>query len=143
MLLLIHMSNSFYAELTQYCRSKLPNEACGFIIGNKQIDTYQALSLLTITNISLEPTMHFAMNPIEALSVIQDKSLFSQVIGIFHSHPSSNAEPSQEDLQTLWHAIPTHWIVSFMELENPVLQIRQIKKASPISSSKLSFVVDQ
>jgi proteasome lid subunit RPN8/RPN11 len=143
MLLLIHMSGSFYAELIQYCRSKLPNEACGFIIGYKHINTYQALSLFTITNVSHDPAMHFAMKPNEALSVFQDKSLFSQLIGIFHSHPSSNAEPSQEDLQTLWHAIPTHWIVSFMELENPVLQIRQIKKASPISSSKLSFVVDQ
>lgn len=141
--MLIVMNRSFHKELVHYCQSKLPREACGFIIGNKRMDTYRALSFLPITNISHEPTKHFEMNPIEAVAIVGDKSLFSKVIGIFHSHPTTSAEPSLEDLQTLWHTIPTHWIISFKEPENPLLQIRQIKKASPVSSRKLSFAVDQ
>lgn len=129
MALLIRMNETFYRELIAYSRSKLPEEACGFITGAGSETELIAVSLVPLTNISIHPRQHFMMNPMEVVKIVQDTTLFKQIIGIFHTHPTSWAEPSFDDLETQWHTVPTHWIVSFRNKESPELQIFQIKKA--------------
>ncbi|MBP1963448.1 proteasome lid subunit RPN8/RPN11 [Paenibacillus aceris] len=65
------------------------------------------------------------------------------VIGLFHSHPTAPAIPSELDLQTLWHTIPTYWILSLQHMHNPELLLYQIKKAVSTGYHKLSFVIGQ
>jgi proteasome lid subunit RPN8/RPN11 len=139
--MIIRMSSGLYEELIRYCRSKLPEEACGFIQGCSVEGGFNATQFIPMTNNALNPFEHFAMNPAEIVPILYKKE--PQMIGIFHSHPSTEADLSQEDGFTEWHTLPTYWIFSFQHQSAPVLQIFNIKKADQTRFNKLSFVIDQ
>jgi [CysO sulfur-carrier protein]-S-L-cysteine hydrolase len=142
--MVIRMSSKLYEELIRYCRSKLPEEACGFINGCTVEGGFLAAQFLPMTNNALNPREHFTMNPSEVVPILYNKEPSShQIIGIFHSHPSTDAVLSQEDGFTEWHTLPTYWIFSFQHPSAPVLQIFNIKKAGLTRFNKLSFVIDQ
>jgi proteasome lid subunit RPN8/RPN11 len=141
--MVITMSRALYQELIQYCCSKLPEEACGMITGLPSEVGFTAISLIPISNIAQNPQQNFEMNPSEWVPILYKKDPTAKLIGIFHSHPSTEALPSQKDLHTLWYSFPTYWIVSFQEKANPFLQIFEIKKAPLTSACKLSFEIDQ
>lgn len=137
------ISHTLYNELCHYCHSKLPQEACGFITGFPKEDGFQVVSFLPITNIASNPMQHFMMNPLELIPILYKRDDLNLLIGIFHSHPTKEAVPSQEDERTEWHSLPSYWIVSFEDHSQPILQIFEIKKANQASTRKLSFVIDQ
>jgi proteasome lid subunit RPN8/RPN11 len=140
----IRMSRVLYQALLRYCRSKLPEEACGFIRGFPIEGGFFADSFAAVTNSSSNPREHFRMLPSEVVPILYKKEPSPyQIIGIFHSHPSMEANLSKEDAATQWHTLPTHWIVSFQHESEPVLQIFDIKKANPTGPLKLSFVISQ
>jgi [CysO sulfur-carrier protein]-S-L-cysteine hydrolase len=142
--MVVRMNSKFYGELTRYCRSKLPEEACGFINGCPIEDGFLATQFLPVTNNALNPQEHFTMNPPEIVPILYKKEpSLQQIIGIFHSHPSTEAVISQEDGFTQWHTLPTYWIFSYQHPSAPVLQIFNIKKADQTRFNKLSFVIDQ
>jgi [CysO sulfur-carrier protein]-S-L-cysteine hydrolase len=141
--MIIRISSGLYEELIRYCRSKLPEEACGFIHGCTIEGGFLGAQFIPMTNHALNPFEHFAMNPAEIVPILYKKELSSQLIGIFHSHPSTEADFSQEDGFTQWHTLPTYWIFSFQCPSAPVLQIYNIKKADQTRFNKLSFVIDQ
>ncbi|MNI33125.1 hypothetical protein D3C73_870570 [compost metagenome] len=138
--MLIRMKLALYNHLIMYSRHKLPDEACGFILGESADFGYQATYLVPIDNVSPCPQHQFLMEPSQMM-----KALFSpdkKIIGIFHSHPLSEGIPSDEDLQSHWHTLPTHWIMSF-QTQQPSLSIFHIKRAPLTSPRKLSFEIDQ
>jgi proteasome lid subunit RPN8/RPN11 len=142
--MVIRMSSVLYEELLQYCRRKLPEEACGFINGLTIDDGYYATDFVPVANNSLNPREHFTMKPSEVVKILYKQEPTShQMIGVFHSHPSTEAVLSQEDRLTEWHTLPTYWIFSFEHPSAPVLQIFNIKKAAQTGIHKLSFVIDQ
>jgi proteasome lid subunit RPN8/RPN11 len=142
--MVVRMNSKFYGELTRYCRSKLPEEACGFINGCPIEDGFLATQFLPVTNNALNPQEHFTMNPPEIVPILYKKEpSLQQIIGIFHSHPSTEAVISQEDGFTQRHTLPTYWIFSYQHPSAPVLQIFNIKKADQTRFNKLSFVIDQ
>jgi proteasome lid subunit RPN8/RPN11 len=126
----IRMSSKLHGELIQYCRSKLPEEACGFIHGCTVEGGFLATEFLPITNNALNPREHFMMNPMEIVPILYKKEPSSHpIIGIFHSHPSTEAALSPEDGLTEWYTLPTYWIFSFQHPSTPVLQIFNIEKS--------------
>jgi proteasome lid subunit RPN8/RPN11 len=141
--LFISMSNKLHEELLTYCRSQWPKEACGFIEGKQIGHDLRAESIRPVSNCSMEPLYHFEMDPIEFVSIISKPSDEMKLIGIFHSHPSAEAVPSDEDLKSMWHHIPSYWIVSLLNPTHPNLQIFQIKKAPLTYACKLSHAIDQ
>jgi proteasome lid subunit RPN8/RPN11 len=142
--MVIRMSSKLYEELIRYCRSKLPEEACGFINGSSVEGGYIATQFVPVTNTALNPRDHFTMNPSEVVPLLYKKEPSSNpIIGIFHSHPSSEAVLSEEDGLTEWHTLPTYWIFSFKHPSAPELQILNIKKADLTCLNKLSLVIDQ
>ena len=138
--MIVRIRTELYDQLVQYCASKLPHEACGLIIGSNG-DSAQASSFVPIRNCAADPRRHFAMSPQEMIPWLTDAA--NPVIGIFHSHPAAPPIPSEADMETLWHTIPTHWILSLQSPLKPELQIHQIKKAPLASARKLSFVIGQ
>jgi proteasome lid subunit RPN8/RPN11 len=139
----ITLSHALYEQLCEYCRTKLPEEACGFIYGAPVSTGYIASSIQPVTNCASNPFQHFEMKPDEVIPLLYKQEDSRQLIGMFHSHPTKEAVPSQEDLQTGWHTLASYWIVSFRDINHPVLQIYDIKKAPLTAARKLSFVIDQ
>ena len=139
--LFVKLRTELYDKLIHYALNTVPYEACGLITGSIRDCIIEAASLIPISNHSKNPGQQFIMNPQEMIPYLTDST--NPVIGIFHSHPTAPPVPSDEDLETLWNTIPTHWILSLKTPDKPELQIYQIKKASTTSVHKLSFVIGQ
>lgn len=142
--MIVRIKEELYNNLIMHSSHKLPEEACGFILGEQSQDTngeIQALTFIPFRNCASDPRNHFEISPKEMIPYLMESK--NPVIGIFHSHPSAPPVPSYEDLQTLWHAIPTYWILSLKHPKQPKLQIYQIKKATQTTYNKLPFVIGQ
>ncbi|WP_436237656.1 Mov34/MPN/PAD-1 family protein [Paenibacillus sp. LjRoot153] len=140
----IHLSRQLYDEMVAHSRHSLPNEACGLLIREASFSPSDELhihSFIPLRNYAAHPTRQFTINPIDMLPYLTD--IRSTIVGIFHSHPTAAPIPSAEDLLTLWHTIPTYWILSLQHEENPDLQVYSLKKTTTTAYHKLSFVIGQ
>ncbi|GGI45424.1 hypothetical protein GCM10008018_12010 [Paenibacillus marchantiophytorum] len=140
--MIVHIPDKLYHGIINYSLKQQPEEACGFILGSpipSRGVNIDVISFVAMRNISSHPLTHFEMHPAEMIPYLTDKQ--QPIVGIFHSHPTAPPLPSQRDLQTLWHDIPTHWILSLQKPHFPELQIYETKKATPTTYHKLSFVI--
>ena len=81
--------------LVGYARSELPNEACGYLVG----DADGCVSrFVPITNAAASPT-RFMFDPLEQLAAEQAiETAGDTVVGVAHSHPTGAATPSTTDV---------------------------------------------
>ncbi|NHW36716.1 M67 family metallopeptidase [Paenibacillus aceris] len=142
--MIVQFKDELYNQLLQHSLQKLPEEACGLILGEHSPSANGSLfahALIPLHNCANDPRGHFELSPNEMIPYLTDSQ--NPVIGLFHSHPTAPAIPSELDLQTLWHTIPTYWILSLQHMHNPELLLYQIKKAVSTGYHKLSFVIGQ
>ncbi|WP_261301875.1 M67 family metallopeptidase [Paenibacillus andongensis] len=140
----VYINAELYNDLISHSFKQLPEEACGFILGGQahnKNEELHASTFIPFRNIASTPWNRFEINPIEMLPYLMDNN--NPVIGLFHSHPTAPPVPSEQDLQTLWHSIPTYWILSTQQPQHPELQLYQIKKAPQTTYHKLAFVIGQ
>ncbi|MDQ0874118.1 proteasome lid subunit RPN8/RPN11 [Paenibacillus sp. V4I3] len=138
----VHINEELYNNLINHSLKRLPEEACGFILGGQapgKNEELQASTFIPLRNIASNPRNRFEISPVEMLPYLMDSN--NPVIGLFHSHPTAPPVPSEQDLQTLWHSIPTYWILSLQQPQHPELQLFQIKKAPQTTYHKLAFVI--
>ena len=89
----IVISDSDRSVLTEHAKDKSPNEACAILLGRG--DT---VSKVFLTRNAEESPARFTVSNedlIEAYRTAEEKKL--QVVGVFHSHPNSDAYPSETD----------------------------------------------
>ncbi|NQX61539.1 Mov34/MPN/PAD-1 family protein [Paenibacillus qinlingensis] len=140
----IHLSRQLYDEMVSHSMRSLPNEACGILTQEASLtpsDELQIHTFIPLHNYAADPTQQFAILPSDILPYLIDKR--RRIVGIFHSHPTAASIPSAEDLSTLWHTIPTYWILSLQHKERPNLQVYSLKKTTTTAYHKLSFVIGQ
>lgn len=138
----VHLTMKIYDEIVSHSIRSLPNEACGILLGEAsslQTDELHVHMFIPLRNHAIHPTRQFAINPIDMLPYLNDNS--RSIVGIFHSHPTASPVPSAEDLLTLWHTMPTYWILSLQHEGNPDLQVYHLKKTTTTEYHKLSFVI--
>lgn len=117
------MPNTIYKQITAHCILHLPNEACGVLLGVQADSKLTIDRFIPVPNISKHPATEFEFDHRFWARLIFDSHATDQhIIGIVHSHPTSPATPSLEDLRTLWHSIPTHWILSCEHKESLILR---------------------
>jgi [CysO sulfur-carrier protein]-S-L-cysteine hydrolase len=81
-------------EILRHARSEAPVECCGLLIGapGQVSSAVRARNLLSSpTRFQVDPQDHFA-------AIRQARADGLAVIGVYHSHPASDAEPSEHDL---------------------------------------------
>ncbi|OCT11976.1 hypothetical protein A8709_29385 [Paenibacillus pectinilyticus] len=147
--MIVHLNQRLYDEILSYSTRMLPYEACGILLGESdpthEKHTYKeilrATNFIPFRNHAKDPTHQFLINPIDMLPYLSQTS--HPIMGIFHSHPTAAPIPSAEDLRTLWHTVPTHWILSLQQPDKPDLQVYQLKKTTTTTYHKLSFVIGQ
>lgn len=89
------LSATMRIELERYCTAETTLEVCGLIGGVGEV----ARSFYPTKNIAEDPSRSYAADPqdhISALNMMRQRR--EQLLCIFHSHPSSKAEPSAADL---------------------------------------------
>ncbi|RCX21709.1 JAB domain-containing protein similar to deubiquitination enzymes [Fontibacillus phaseoli] len=78
---------------------RYPKEACGALFGHLSKETVIAENYLPLSNIAEDPRHAFAFDPVEWVRCCYAADL----IGIYHSHPTSLPVPSSLDIQELQH----------------------------------------
>ncbi|MEO2220748.1 MAG: M67 family metallopeptidase [Nitrosopumilus sp.] len=92
--------------LSEYSENQKPNESCAILFGKNN----QVLELFLTENIEKSPVNFTISNKqlIEGYKIAEEKKM--DVIGIFHSHPNSDAYPSNTDKKFM-QSNPVVWII--------------------------------
>jgi proteasome lid subunit RPN8/RPN11 len=92
--------------LSEYSENQKPNESCAILFGKNN----QVSDLFLTENIEESPVNFTISNKqlIEGYKIAEEKKM--DVIGIFHSHPDSDAYPSNTDKKFM-QSNPVVWII--------------------------------
>ena len=127
----IILSQSDKKTLSEYSENQKPNESCALLFGKDN----QVSDLFLTENIEKSPVNFTISNKqlIEGYKIAEEKKV--DVIGIFHSHPNSDAFPSNTDKKFM-QSNPVVWIIysginknfkAFL-LESNIIEIPIIEK---------------
>jgi len=125
---MITISRALKSQIIEHARRELPNEACGYLAGKDGV----ILKAFEMINVDNSPE-HFAFDPSEQFKVmrmVRKEGL--NIVGNYHSHPSTPARPSEEDIRLANDPDISYLIVS-LSGDLPVIQSLRIKenKAEP------------
>lgn len=85
----------WYLECVAHAREAAPNECCGLLLGRGDV----IAEAVRARNVADDPATRFLIDPADHFAAIRrgrDRGL--DVIGFYHSHPASAAEPSPRDI---------------------------------------------
>ena len=127
----IILSPSDKKILSEYSENQKPNESCAILFGKKN----QVSDLFLTENIE-KSSVNFTISNkqlIEGYKIAEEKKM--EVIGIFHSHPNSDAFPSNTDKKFM-QSNPVVWIIysginknlKAFFLESDIIEIPIIEK---------------
>ncbi len=90
-----NLSHKLLNEIFEHCKSELPNEACGYLLGNEEI----IASFYPMEN-RLHSPRNFEFKPSEQFQAVREtRKCGLEIIGVFHSHPQGKAYPSEKDIE--------------------------------------------
>ena len=127
----IILSQSDKKILSEYSENQKPNESCAILFGKGN----QVSDMFLTENIEKSP-MNFTISNeqlIEAYKTAEERK--KEIVGIFHSHPNSDAFPSNTD-EKFMQSNPVVWIIysginknfkAFI-LESDIIEIPIIEK---------------
>lgn len=93
-------------ELVREAQAGAPNEICGFVM--------EGWNFLPITNTAATPTKNFEMDPDELIHVLLHDA--DGVLGVYHSHPAGQKEPSSTDIAGWRYPMFRYWIVTYQDV---------------------------
>ncbi len=102
----IILSQSDKKILSEYSENQKPNESCAILFGKENIVS----DLFLTENIEKSPINFIISNEqlIEAYKTAEERNV--EIVGIFHSHPNSDAFPSNTD-EKFMQGNPVAWII--------------------------------
>jgi proteasome lid subunit RPN8/RPN11 len=120
---MIRLTHEQLCALIEHARDAAPNEACG-IIGGK---ANRALKIYPLKNTHATPRVNFYADPHELLAAFRDIEANGwEHIAIYHSHPASDAFPSETDLAQAYYPDVVYLIISLAHPEQPIVRAFRI-----------------
>ncbi|MGI0004300.1 MAG: Mov34/MPN/PAD-1 family protein [Candidatus Nitrosotenuis sp.] len=103
--------------LVEHAKKHAPNESCALLFGKENQDSYSVKEIFLTTNTDKSP-INFTISNEELLRGYEkaEKSHLD-VIGIFHSHPHSEAMPSSTDRKFM-EVNPVIWVIFSNKLQS-------------------------
>lgn len=96
--------------LAKHARETYPNESCAILFGKIERDHFKVNDVFLTDNVENSP-VNFTISNDELIKVYQEAEKRKlDVVGIFHSHPDSEAYPSITD-QKFMEINPVPWII--------------------------------
>lgn len=103
--------------MVAHARAEFPNECVGMLIGTAE---GRVVEYLTLVNGLKSPT-RFLTEPVSMLRAEKRcRELQLQVLAIFHTHPTSQAIPSQYDIADHYSSEVMCLILSLIETSQPL-----------------------
>ena len=102
----IILSQSWKKILSEYAEKQKPNESCAILYGKQE----EICDVFFTENIENSPTNFTISNKqlIQAYDIAKEKKM--DLVSIFHSHPNSDAHPSNTDKKFM-QVNPIVWII--------------------------------
>ena len=97
-------------KLVAHAIEQKPNESCAMLLGEKIDDDWNVKEVFLTENIDKSQT-NFTISPEELLKGYQlAEKMHLELVGVFHSHPNSDATPSDTDKKFMQNN-PVPWII--------------------------------
>lgn len=102
------ISSAVVAELLAHAREEVPRECCGLLIGNGVAIERSVRG----RNTAEEPTRRFLIDPADHFAAIRSARADAlEVVGAYHSHPSTEPVPSQTDIAEANHGADFVYVI--------------------------------
>ena len=97
-------------ELVTHAVGQQSSESCAMLLGKKVDSAWNVKEVFLTQNIDNSQT-NFTISPEELLKGYQlAEKMHLELVGVFHSHPNSDATPSSTD-KTFMQNNPVPWII--------------------------------
>jgi proteasome lid subunit RPN8/RPN11 len=129
------ITKSAYDRLIQICIDEKPLEACGIVASSLEYPSPSDLAgasgrlpvidtIIPIKNTHINPTYAFTFDPAEwTAAYFEMQTNRHSLVGLFHSHPRTDAIPSSSDTEGFLPASElSYWIVSLRNIDTPHVQ---------------------
>jgi len=124
---MIQLPRKIVSAIIQQALAELPNEACGLLVGKDHVVKEQ----FALTNIDHSPE-HFSFDPAQQFHVLRSaRKNDLKIVANYHSHPSTPARPSEEDIRLAFDPEILYLIVS-LALDTPVLKAFRIQDGNSV-----------
>jgi len=120
------ISKEILEAMVQHAREEAPLECCGLLTGAGEQITH-----LTRMNNVLRSDRRYSMDPKSLFSFFKHlRSVRLKHLGIYHSHPSSEAYPSRIDVDECYYPECAYLIVSLKDTQSPSVRAFSISDQS-------------
>ena len=130
----IILSEKDKEELARHAEAEKPYESCAILVGN-ETDENWTVKEIVLTENTAKSKVTFTISPDEEFRVDQiAKESNMEIVCIFHSHPESEAQPSETDKKFM-RVNPFPWIIYSGitgEMNCFILQDENVKQISII-----------
>ena len=97
-------------QLITHAIEQQPHESCAMLLGKKVDDAWNIKEVFLTQNID-NSQINFTISPEELLKGYQlAEKMHLELVGVFHSHPNSDAIPSSTDKKFMQNN-PVPWII--------------------------------
>lgn len=102
-------------EIVDHAKDGFPDEVCGLLAGRNDV----ILRLFRITNID-KSSISYMMEPSEQFKAFKEmRNEGLELLAIYHSHPTSQAHPSQTDVRLAYYPDAVYIIASMQKVSTP------------------------
>ena len=106
----IILSENDRQKLAKYAEAEKPYESCAILVGN-ETDENWTVKEVVLTENTAKSKVTFTISPDKEFEVDQKaKKSNMEIVCIFHSHPESEAQPSETDKKFM-RVNPFPWII--------------------------------
>ena len=122
----LQIPENIFEQIVVQAGEQSPIEACGILAGKNSI----AEKLYKMTNVDKRHD-HFMMEPEEQFAVMKDmRAAWMDMLAVYHSHPTTPARPSQEDIRMAFTPGVVYVIVSLLTTTKPEVKAFNIENSN-------------
>ena len=131
----MQLDRALYDQIVAQARAEAPNECCGIIAAQDG----RAVAVHPARNAAATPIKLYEMDGMEQYRIQKAIEDAGQEIGaIYHSHPATEAKPSQTDIKLAFYPEALYVIVSLAQ-DEPIVRAFRIEKGE-VSERALEVV---
>lgn len=105
-------------EIVAHAKDGFPDEVCGLLAGRNDV----IQRLFRITNID-KSSISYMMEPAEQFKAFKEmRQEGLELLAIYHSHPTSAAQPSQTDIRLAYYPDAVYIIASMQKVSTPEIK---------------------
>ena len=118
----VSVTRSVYEQILRHASQEAPKECCGFLTG----ESHTINQCHPAKNV-LQSEFRYSIDPKELLQFFKElRASCRSHLGIYHSHPSSEAYPSRTDIEQAFYPRCSYLIISLKNPAVPILRAYRI-----------------